>query len=108
MNHVPCRRSYLDGEGALGVVGLKVDLHLSRFSACCHQFMAQFFQSITAVGDQLPDEHLVGHGREEKLEFIKLNVSVTKSQIIYLSLSLTSFSEYKDLATMSRSFFVSA
>lgn len=51
---------YLNGEGALGTIGLQVDLHLSCFTTCCHQFVAQFFQSVTAVGDQLPDKHLVG------------------------------------------------
>lgn len=53
---------YLNGEGALGPIGLQVDLHLSRFTTCCDQSVAQFFQSITAVGNQLPDEHLVGCG----------------------------------------------
>lgn len=55
---------YLNGEGALCTIGLQVDLHLSRCTTGCHQFVAQLFQGVTAVGDQLPDEHLVECGRE--------------------------------------------
>lgn len=51
---------YLNCECALGTISLQVDLHLSSFSTCGHQFVAQFFQSVAAVGDQLPDEHLAG------------------------------------------------
>lgn len=52
------RIKYLDGEGALGAVGLQVDLHLSRLPACCHQLVPQLLHSVAAVGDQLPDEDL--------------------------------------------------
>lgn len=51
---------HLDGEGSLGGVRLQVDLHGSCFTAGCNQFVPQFLQSVAAVGDQLPDEHLVG------------------------------------------------
>lgn len=51
-------RLYLDSEGSLSTVGLQMDLHLRSFPACCDQFVTQFLQSITAIGYQLPDEHL--------------------------------------------------
>lgn len=50
---------YLNGEGALGSIGLQVYLHLCYLATCCDQSVAQFLQSVTAVGDQLPYEHLV-------------------------------------------------
>ena len=52
--------AYLNGEGALGAISLQVDLHLSCFTTCCYQFVAQFLQGVAAVGDQLPDKHLLG------------------------------------------------
>lgn len=51
---------YLNGEGALGSIRLQVDLHLGCFTSCCNQLVTQFFQSVAAVGDELPDKHLVG------------------------------------------------
>lgn len=81
--HAGCTSStgvggYLDGEGALGSVGLQVDLHGSRFTSCCDQFVTQFFQSVATIRDELPDEHLVGWGagREDRLQFMNLNVSL--------------------------------
>lgn len=107
--HAGCTSStgvggYLDGEGALGSVGLQVDLHGSRFTSCCDQFVTQFFQSVTTIRDELPDEHLVGWGagREDRLQLMNLNVSLIPQNL------LTSFSEYRDRATMSSNFFVSA
>lgn len=107
---------YLNGKGAFGSISLQVDLHWSCFTARCDKFVAQFFQSITAVGDQLPDKHLEACGtssksvREEQLEITNWNVILAKFFFSSLSntIPLTSFSEYKDLATMSSSFFVSA
>lgn len=69
---------YLNGEGAIGTISLQVDLHLCRFPTCCDQSVTQFLQSVTAVGDQLPDEHLLGCGtanksaRKKKVEVNKL------------------------------------
>lgn len=58
---------YLDGKSSFYSVSLQVDLHWSRFSTCCDQFVPQLFQSIAAVGDQLPDEHLAGRGTAREI-----------------------------------------
>lgn len=97
---------HLNGENALGTIGLQVDLHRSRRPTCRDQSVAQFFQSVAAVGDQLPDEHLVRGGRGS--ESARDNELKRQLEISYSTNPVTSFSEYKDLATMSSSFFVSA
>lgn len=56
--------AYLNGECTLGTISLQVDLHRRSFFTGCDQSVAQFLQSIAAVGDQLPDENLVGGERD--------------------------------------------
>lgn len=102
MNHGNHDSVYLNGECTLGTISLQVDLHLCSFSTGCDQTVAQFLQSITAVGDQLPDKNLVESERRitDQSHFLRCG--------LFLSQTPTSFSEYNDRATISSNFFVSA
>lgn len=80
---------YLNGECTLGTISLQVDLHLCSFSTSCDQSMAQFLQSIAAVGDQLPDKNLVGGERQiiNQRDFLRCGLFLSDTHT-HLPLSL--------------------
>lgn len=57
-------QKYLDGDGALLGISLKVNLHLWQHLAFRHQLVSQFLQGITGIGDELSYKHL-GDGEQE-------------------------------------------
>lgn len=51
-------KKYLDGDGALLSISLKMNLHLWQYLAFRHQLVPQFLQGITGIGDELSNKHL--------------------------------------------------